>query len=201
MKNLSLILSALSLVGVIVLFGLQSKSKKSSPAVVVTKDSSGKETIVSASRIAYVDIDTLEANYDYFKRKKDEFEKRQKNIDAELERSANALQNEYMSLQKRAQEGKLTQSEGETAQERLLKKQQELEIKRQNLASKFLKDQENFNKEIHDNLHDYIKKYNQENGYDYILSYSKDGSILYANSALDITQQVIQGMNEAKKNK
>ena len=110
---------------------------------------------------------------------------------------ANALQNEYVSLQKKAQNGELSQSEGEAAQQRLMQKQNELENKRQSLGSKYLKDQEDFNKEIHDNLHEYIKEYNEEAGYDYILSYSKDGSILYANDALDITQEVVKGMNSS----
>ena len=58
-----------------------------------------------------------------------------------------------------------------------------------------MKDQEAFNKEIHDNLHDYIEIYNEEKGYDYILSYSKESSILFANKVLDVTQDIIDGMN------
>ncbi len=154
--------------------------------------------MIAGGKIAYVDIDTLEANYDYFKRKKAEFETRQKNIDADLEKMANALQNEYVALQNKAQKGELTQAEGEAAQQALMQKQQDLELKRQSLGSKYMKDQEAFNKEIHDNLHDYIKIYNEEKGYDYILSYSKDGSILYANDALDVTQDIIKGMNTKK---
>jgi outer membrane protein len=44
-------------------------------------------------------------------------------------------------------------------------------------------------------LHKYIELYNEEKGYDYILSYSKDGSILYANKENDITRDIIEGMN------
>ncbi|MBL7764682.1 MAG: OmpH family outer membrane protein [Chitinophagaceae bacterium] len=177
---------------------MKTKDQKKSRQVITTKDSTGKEITLSATRIAYVDIDTLEAHYDYFKKKKSEFEARQKNIDGELERMANALQNEYIALQKKAQKGELSQSEGEAAQQKLMQKQQDLEIKRQSMGNKYLKDQEDFNKEIHDNLHAYIEKYNEEKGYDYILSYSKDGSILFANQDLDITNDIVKGMNEEK---
>ena len=112
---------------------------------------------------------------------------------------ANSLQTDYINLQKKAEKGELSQTEGEAAQQSLMKRQQELEVKRQNLAEKYLKDQEAFNKEIHDNLHAYIEKYNEEKGYDYILSYSKDGSILFANKALDVTQDIVDGMNSEKK--
>jgi outer membrane protein len=199
MKNLPIIFSSLALVGVAILFGMNLKSnKKSRPEVITIKDSTGKEVIIAGARIAFVDIDTLESNYDYFKKRKVEFENRQKSIDAELEKMANTLQNEYAGLQKKAQDGLMSQAEGEAAQQRLMAKQQELELKRQNLGAKYLKDQDVFNKEIHDNLHKYIEQYNEEKGYDYILSYSKDGSILYANKGLDVTQDIIDGMNESK---
>jgi outer membrane protein len=200
MKNLPLVFSSLALVGVVILFGMKLTDNKSSkPSVLKVKNDSGKEVSLSGSKVAFVDIDTLESNYNYFKKKKAEFESRQKSIDAELEKMANSLQNDYIALQKKAQNGELSQTDGEAAQQLLMKRQQELELKRQNLADKYIKDQEAFNKEIHDNLHEYIEKYNQEMGYDYILSYSKDGSILFADKTLDITQDIIKGMNSELK--
>ena len=200
MKNLPLLLSSLSLIGVAVLLGMKMTESKSSSK---TGHSASKQPVNSGGstefKIGYVDIDTLESQYDYFKKRKAEFESRQKSIDAELERMANSLQTDYINLQKKAEKGELSQTEGEAAQQSLMKRQQELEVKRQNLAEKYLKDQEAFNKEIHDNLHAYIEKYNEEKGYDYILSYSKDGSILFANKALDVTQDIVDGMNSEKK--
>jgi outer membrane protein len=199
MKNLPIILSSIALAGVLFLFFTKGKSKEAAKTVThVSKDSAGKDVIVAGVKIAYVDIDTLQSNYNYFKQKKAEFESRQKNIDAELERTANTLQNDYIALQKKAQAGSLSQAEGEKAQQSLGQRQQELELKKQNLGSKFIKDQEAFNKEIFDNLHKIIEEYNTTKGYDYILSYSKDGSILYANKELDVTQDIIKDMNNLK---
>ena len=113
---------------------------------------------------------------------------------------ANALQNEYIRLQTKAQKGELSEEEGRKAEQSLMQKQQELELKRQNLGSKFLKDQEAFNKEIHESLNTIIEEYNADNKYDFILSYSKDGSILYANKDMDITADIIQKMNDKKSN-
>ena len=42
-------------------------------APIISKDSTGKEVVVSGTRIAYVDIDTLEANYNYLKLTWDSF--------------------------------------------------------------------------------------------------------------------------------
>ncbi|MBK7690258.1 MAG: OmpH family outer membrane protein [Bacteroidetes bacterium] len=197
MKNISTIFSSLALLGVIVLFAMKMNEKKAVKPKVITKDAAGKEVVLAAGKIAYVDIDTLEAHYDYFKKKKVEFEVRQKNIDADLEKMANSLRNEVVAFQKKAQNGELTEAQGQAAQQELLKKEQELELKRQNLGAKYMKDQDAFNKEIHDNLHDYIEIFNEEKGYDYILSYSKESSILFANKELDVTQEIIDGMNNA----
>lgn len=200
MKHISTVLSALACIGVAyILFSKKDTSSKSKSKIVKDNLSNGGNTANSA-KIAYVDIDTLEANYDYFKKKKTEFESRQKSIDAELEKMANNIQNEYLSLQQKAQKGEITQSEGEAIQQKLLQKQQELETKRQNLGSKYMKDHESFNKEIHDNLHKYVEEYNADKGYDYILYNSKDGFILYANKELDITWDIIKGLNEKKQN-
>jgi outer membrane protein len=178
---------------------LTGKKTTKSPVLLQAKDSTGKMVNISGMRVAYVDIDTLESQYAYFKARKEEFETRQKQIDAELEKMANALQNDYVALQKKAQAGQLSETEGEAAQQGLMKRQQEIEMKRQNLGAKYLKDQEDFNKELHDDLYSYIEEYNTDKGYDYILSYSKDGSILYANDAHNITADIITGMNDRKK--
>lgn len=200
MKHISTVLSALAFIGVAYLLFSKKDTSTKAKSKIVRENTSNESIVANTGKIAYVDIDTLEAYYDYFKKKKTEFESRQKSIDAELEKMANNIQNEYISLQQKAQKGEITQSEGEAIQQKLLQKQQELETKRQNLGSKYMKDHENFNKEIHDNLHKYVEEYNVDKGYDYILYNSKDGFILYANKELDITWDIIKGLNEKKQN-
>lgn len=202
MKYISLALSSLALIGVIVLFATKPKDKKAQRTVVTTKDSTGKEVVVPVSRIAYVDMDTLEANYDLFKIKKGEFETRQKAIDAELAKLANDLQNDYNSFQQKMQSGKITsEQEAQNMQQSLMQRKEAIETKEQNLGNKYLKDQEAFNKQMHDDLLKFIEDYSSDKGYDYVLSYNKLGAILFTNKELDITQDVVEGMNSMKKAK
>lgn len=70
MKNISTIFSSLALLGVIVLFAMKMNEKKAVKPKVITKDATGKEVVLAAGKIAYVDIDTLEAHYDYFKKRR-----------------------------------------------------------------------------------------------------------------------------------
>ncbi len=151
-------------------------------------------------KIAYVNLDTLGDRYEYFKIQKADFEKRQANMEAEVERLAQNLQNEYAAFQKKAQAGSLSQADGEAAQKKLAGMQQNVETRRQALGAQLMKEQDAFNKELQDRLDNYLIKYNADKGYDFILSYVKGGNILFANKALDITEDIIKGMNEEDKN-
>lgn len=157
------------------------------------------EAMSAGSKIAYVNLDTLEEKYEYFKTKKAEFEKKTAGMESEVERLAQSFQKEYIAFQKKAQSGSLTQSEGEAAQKKLEAMQQNIESRRQNLQMQLMKEQESFNKELQKRLDDYLAKYNEDKQYDFILSYVKGGSILFANKALDITSAVIEGMNAEDK--
>ena len=163
-----------------------------------TKDSK-KATEAPATtpsgKIAYVNLDTLGEKYEYFKTKKAEFEKKTASMEGEVERLAKNLQNEYAAFQKKAQAGTLTQAEGEAGQKRLGQMQQNIEEQRQKLGAQLMKEQDAFNAELQQRLDDYLIKYNADKGYDLILSYVKGGNILFANKALDITDDVIKGMN------
>lgn len=197
-NNTATILSALALLGVIVLFILHFSGKPATSAArtAPARTATASGTLSAGSRIAYIDIDTLEANYEYFKAKKEDFTRRQANLEAELERSARALQTDANALQQKAQAGTLSQSEGEAAQKRLMGMQQNLEQRRQSMAAQLMKEQDAFNADLQKRLDEWLEEYNANKTYDYVLSYSKSGSILYAEKGLDITKDAIDGMNE-----
>jgi len=154
----------------------------------------------NSGKIAHVNLDSLEAKYEFWTVKKAEFEKRQSGMEAEIERLGKSLQNEAAAFQKKAQAGTLSQSEGEAAQRKLGQMQQDLESKHQNMSAQLMKEQQDFNTELQKKLDDFLVKYNKDKGYSYILSYSKSGgTILLADPTLDITNEVVKGLNEESK--
>lgn len=190
MKNLSLALSALALVGVIVLFGMQMSGNKSA-----TSGKSATAPATGSVKIAYVDIDTLEANYSYLKTKKEEFVQRQQTMNAELERSFRQYEVDRDNFQRKMQAGTISQAEAESAAKRLSQMEQSLYARKESMAQTLLKDQDAFNRSLQEQLEGYLNEYNKDKNYDYILSYSQNGSILYKNDALNITKDIIDGMN------
>jgi outer membrane protein len=150
--------------------------------------------------IAYVDIDTLEANYELLKKRGEDFKKKQAQMEAELQRSYAQMQNDAYEMQKKAQSNSLTQAEYEAANKKLMQMQQTLESRKQSLTEQLVKEQEEFNGDLKKRLNAYLAEYNKTHKYDFILSYSGSGSaILYAGKAHNITDDVVKGLNEAAK--
>ncbi len=197
MKNLSTVLSALALIGVLVLFGLHFSGNKGNGG----GSTGSASTVVNGNgRIAFVNIDTLEANYTYLKNKKAEFEKRQDAVKAELVRSQQQMDADIANVQRKYQAGTLTQAEGEAAQKRIAQMGQSLETRKTAVTEQLMAEQEAFNKDLKDRLDNFLAEYNKDKHFDYILSYAPSGSILYASKELDITQDVIKGMNSQSAN-
>jgi len=197
MKNAAVVLSSLSLIGVLILFGLHfSHAKNVQTGTTIPAAAAG-----GGMRIAYVNTDSLEAKYELLKAKQDEFKARQDEMESELNRSYQQMQSDANEVQKKAQSNNLTQSEYETAQKRLMQMQQSLETRKQSLTEQLLKEREEFNKDLKTRLDAFLEEYNKNMHYDYILSYSGAGSqVLYVNKQLDITNDVVKGMNERSKN-
>lgn len=178
-------------------FSACQNNKEASTTPDTTVDEKPKET----GKIAYVNLDSLEAKYEFWSAKKVDFEKRQRATEAELERLGRNLQTEAANFQKKAQSGSFTsQSEAEAAQMKLAKMQQELENRHQTVTEGLMKEQQEFNTELQKRLDNFLAEYNKDMRYAYILSYSKSGGvILFADPALDITDEVVEGLNNANK--
>jgi outer membrane protein len=195
LSKLSIAVSTVALIGMVVSFVTKAKStatlvSKHTPATTGAKPANAQSTV------AYVDIDTLEANYIYFKNKKAEFANRQQSIESELQRSQMQLQSQAAEYQKKGSSGGFaSQAEVDAAGRKLGQMEQSLKTRGEALAKSLLKDQDAFNAEIQKRLDEFLEAYVQDKPYDYVLSYSKSGSILYANKSLDITRDVIAGMN------
>ncbi len=197
MKNLAILFSTLALVGVLALFGLRLAERKPESKTAATVNSEQTDT---RGRIAHVNIDTLESQYEYLKTKKKDFEERKKGMSEELERSQRQFQQDYVAAERKANAGALSQAELESTSKRLMQMKQSLESREAALTEKLLAEQDEFNKDLQKRLDEFLKEYNKDKHFDYILSHSRAiGFIMLANDQLDITEDVVKGMNELYK--
>ena len=118
------------------------------------------------------------------------------NIQAEINRRGQKLQNEVNSFQEKLDKGLMTRSVAEVQSQKL--QQQELDFN--NYAAQ--KDQE-INEEqlvmmnqLGDAIQTFLAKYNEEKQYAMILTNSGGAPVIVADEALNITDDVLAGLNE-----
>lgn len=157
------------------------------------------KTESAGSRIAYVEVDSLVTQLEMCKEAKAALESKGKQYEQQIAGKQKAFQQAYESFGKKMQStGFSSQAEYENAQKNLQRMQEDGARLEQQLTTQLAKEQDEFNTRLHDSVQAYLAVFNADNRYDMIISKSGD-NILYANSALDITEQVVKGMNKRYK--
>ena len=188
MKNLSLILNAVLLVAVAVLFYLHFSSPGS-------KTSSSSSVAVGDLTIAYIKSDSVLKNYDFLKDNGTVLEAKSQKMQADFRNRAQSLQGEVNAYQRN--QSNLTIGQARALEEDLAKKQQNLQMYEQSLSQELMNDRDKLNKELYERITAYVKKYSQDNGLQVVLKFDTSSDVLYGADALDITNIVVKGLNEA----
>lgn len=206
MKNLSLVINGVLAIAVAILFyqvhslknsGVSSDNSSSEVAVKPTIVTSA--TNLADAKIAYVNTDSINEHYDYIADFTKVIRNKKATLESQMQSMTAKFQQEYEAFQQSAQAGVAPQAELQKQQASLERQQQELankELQMQNLGIEL----EEKNMELNKSVKDYLVKIN--NGrFDYILSYSDlMPTILLTNPKLDITTEVLNGINEEYKN-
>ena len=150
---------------------------------------------VCGIKIAYVDYDSLLANYNFAQDIHKEIIRREMILSDILESEGNNLQEEAAAFEKKMQNNEFpTQEEAQTEYEKIMQKNQELIKRRQTLITELDEYRNAKYNEMAQSIDDYIQEYNSVTMYDFILT--KVGSnMLYANKAWDITKLIVEGLN------
>lgn len=148
--------------------------------------------------IAYVVIDSLNTQYTFCKDYGNVLQKKYQNIQRTLGQKSDALQQAAANFQQKLQQNAYTQEQAQSISANLQRQQQQLQELQARLGSEFDEEQLKYNNALRDSLQNFLKQYNKDKKYAMILSKSGD-NILYADKALDITADVINGLNKAYK--
>ncbi|MBA4055811.1 MAG: outer membrane chaperone Skp [Marivirga sp.] len=187
MKNLSLILNAVLLVAVGILFYLQFSDGKPSA-------SSSSSVEPGDVKIAYIRSDSVLKYYEYLKVNKVQLEEKTKKMDQDYRNRALGLQNEIAAYQRNV--NSMTLGQVRATEEDLGKKQQNLQLYQQSLGQQLMEEEAKLNKELYDRITVFLKKYGNDKGFQIVLKYDPTSDVLFAGDALDISNDVIAGLNE-----
>lgn len=191
-KNLSLVLNVVLLAAVAFLFVREFSDSESSKGAEQT--STAKPGVM-----AYVNIDTLYAYYDYYQEIKSELEVKGKKASTDLESRATKFAKKRDNFVKMAQAGLLSNNEAQKREKELVQEGQELERYQMSAQQGLAAFEQEKQEELYNKVTSFLDEYNAEKGYDYIVGYQRGGNFWYTDDAYDITQDVLKGLNEEYK--
>ena len=153
---------------------------------------------VSGLKIAFIDVDSLLANYAFYQDLAEEMTRKEENYRLALTEENNKLQKEYADHQNKIKNSVYSSVERAQSEEnRLQKKNQALIEKREKYSQELMAESNANSQKISETVDNYVKEYNKTHGYDLIVT---KASLLFANEALNITAQILDGLNAAYNN-
>ncbi len=193
MKYLSIVPGILALVIAVVLLTHKPQAATAVPSPAVTATGGNN------FRMAYFNLDSLEAHYQYFKDVLEQVKGKENEMNAELSGMEKSFQKKITEWQKKA--STMSQTEGQQAQQEYAQMQQTYQARKQSLQESLLKHNEDMKADIRKKIEEYLKEYNKAKGYNYIISYEANSFIYIRDTANNITDDLVSGLNASYKKK
>ena len=150
---------------------------------------------VSGLKIAYIDVDSLLANYTFYQDLAEEMTRKEENYRLALTEEATKWQKDVEDHQKKIANGVYSSVERAQSEEnRLTKRQQALQEKSDKYTQELLAERDANSQKISETVDNFVKEYNKTHGFNIIIS---KASLLYADEGLNITADILNGLNAA----
>lgn len=141
----------------------------------------------------YVDLDSVLNNYNLAKDYNEEMLRMQSNMQNEVKKHENSLQSLATNMQKKLQNnGYLSEASYQADQQQFNNMQNQAQRAVAALQNNYETTAMIAQKTVNDSIEAFIQEYNMTKGYDAIFF---KAATLYVNPALDITNEVIEGLN------
>ena len=125
-----------------------------------------------------------------------EMMRKEEDIKMKLTEKYKALQDDQADFERKYKNNVYaTPERAQSEYNRILQKEQEIVQLEQTLTLEFEKEGLQKNQALRDSINKFIAEYNQNKGYDFIITKLGE-NLLYANPKYDITQEIINGLNE-----
>lgn len=145
------------------------------------------------SNLVYVDVNKLLEGYNRTKVVRAEFESKAKVLNANVDSLMNDWQKELKLYEK--ERSTLTEKELGLKQELLGNKQQQINNYQQAIQKQIQEEDKKATQTVINDINDFVKEYGKIKGYKVIFGASGSGNIMYADKGADLTEQVLEGLN------
>ncbi|MBQ9523218.1 MAG: OmpH family outer membrane protein [Paludibacteraceae bacterium] len=187
--SIELVLAAAVVALFVIVFNGRSKAPEAPQPVAAT-------VVEGAMPVAYLNVDSLLLQYTYAQEMTEKLLRKQEDARLKLNTKARTLQKEMEDFQRKLENNAfLSRERAENEQQRLLRKQQELEDLDAKLTQEIMTENQKFNMQLADTLMAFLKDFNADGRYQIILSNNAKDNILMAAEGYDITSAVVSGLN------
>lgn len=192
---LSLICSLVVLI--IALPKSESKTEEAKPTTAKVKQN--KSLTNRGLKIAYIDTDSVLAKYDMAKDMEESLKAYQQKVESDFAAKQKKFEADYADYLKNGANLTLTQQKDK--EKELQRRGNELQQLQPQLMAQLQERQINDNKKLLDAVYAFIKDYNKKHqNFDVIFAKSYISSpVLYIDEGMDITEEIIKGLNEEYK--
>ena len=147
-------------------------------------------------KIAYVEVDSLLTKYRYWNDLNEQMIQKEENIRTTLNEKAKELDGEMREFQRKIENnGFASRERAEQENARLLQKQRDLQQLQEKLYTELQAENQKNSLQLRDSINSFLKIYNQTKGYSLIISNTQLDNLLFADKSLDITQEIVDGLN------
>lgn len=161
-----------------------------------SSSNNNKEAVPTTGlKIAYVDVDSLLSNYNFYLDLAEELMRKQENYSLVLAEDTKKLEADYEDFNKKVQNNVFSSRErAQSEQNRIQKKAQAIDEKTAQYSRELDLENATNSQKVSEAIDAFLKEYNKEHGYNMIIT---KAALLYSDEALDITADVIEGLNAA----
>lgn len=151
-------------------------------------------SVLKDARIAYFFLDTLRAHMELLKEREAHYKSEGQRLEGSWQKQLAKAQAEADQLMNKDHTYS-TKAEMAADQERLQELEQTIAQQKQTSEERMQRLELDILAEVSSEIEDFLADYNETAGFDYIISVEPGGQVWVGNPDLDISQQVIDGMN------
>jgi outer membrane protein len=196
-ENLNRILIGILAVAVVVLFVLHFAGGKEEPVQMRNEQPGVLAGDTSGVKIAYVFVDSVLANYDYYKVLSDKLLAKKGSLEKELSTKGDSFQKDVADFQYKVSKKLITSWDAEARQKQLTEQQQVLVNLQNDMQDRLAQEEQAVTLQLHDSVLNAVNDVNRKLGYNLVLSNTFGGGLLYADHYMNITGPVLDRLNEA----
>lgn len=191
MKTLKYLMNGLAALALAVLF-----SQCAGNASQQSNNNAPQTGELNGMKIAYVEIDSLLAKYNFCVDLNEAMVKKSENVRLTLNQKATELEKQKQEFQTKVQNNAyLTQERAQQEYNRIAKLEQDLQNLSNKLQSELMSEQEKNSLMLRDSINAFLKEYNKSKGYSMIVSNTGFDNLLYAGQEYNITNEILDGLN------